>query len=205
MTKPVVELKKMLAEVVADKKFCKAMTCYVEDDSRDLFSVTVFNGKAQFSASPKVAKLMEDHPDVLGALKEVFEKKLVVEEEVVEKPELKIVEDVALPLLFAPFKDKTRGWTIDNVEVQLTVYLNILGYGIGGDKSLVNTKFKTATKPDWFPASVNFDVYSHPSHAKMQDNENIIESLFKHFGLDPLKHAKEGEKIQKPAKKSKKS
>ena len=132
MTKPVVDqLKKMTAEVVSDKKFCKAMTSYVEEDKRDLLSVTVFDGKTQFSASPKIAKLMESHPDVLEVLKEIFEKNLVVEEGVLEKPELKIVADVSLPFLFAPFKDKTRGWTKDNVSEQLTLYLNILGYGIG--------------------------------------------------------------------------
>ena len=43
-------MKKMNKEVVSDKKLCKAMTCYVEEDKRDLFTVTVFDGKSQFSA-----------------------------------------------------------------------------------------------------------------------------------------------------------
>ena len=105
MTKPVVEqLKKMTAEVVADKKFCKAMTCYVEEDKRNLLTVTVFDGKTYFSASPKIARIMEDHPDVLETLKEIFEKKLTVQEDVLEKPDLKVVTDISLPFLFAPFK-----------------------------------------------------------------------------------------------------
>ena len=45
-------------------------------------------------------------------------------------------------MLFAPFKDKARGWTKETVSEQLTLYLNILGYGYGGDKSLVKTKNK---------------------------------------------------------------
>ena len=113
---------------------------------------------------------------------------------------MKVFGDDSLPHLFAPFKDKTRGWTKDNVSEQLTLYLNLLGYGIGGDKSLVKTKSKTASKPSWFPDSVDFDSYTHPSHAKLQENEDIIESLFKHFGLDPLKDAQEGEKAPKKAK-----
>ena len=40
---------------------------------RDLFSVTVFDGKARFSASPKIGKIMEDHPDVMELLKGVLE------------------------------------------------------------------------------------------------------------------------------------
>ena len=98
----------MTAEVVADKKFCKAMTCYVEEDKRNLLTVTVFDGKTYFSASPKIARIMEDHPDVLETLKEIFEKKLGVQEDVLEKPDLKVVTDISLPVLFAPFKDKKR-------------------------------------------------------------------------------------------------
>ena len=203
MTKIVMEeLKKMTADVVGDKKFSKAMTSYVEEEKRDLLSVTVFNGKAYFNASPKVAKIMEEHPDVMEALTDIFEKNLLDDDEKLEKPELKVAESIALPLLFAPFKEKKMGWTKENVSEQLTLYLNILGYGVGGDKSLVKTKFKTANKPVWFPASVDFDSYTHPSHGKLHENEDIIESILKHFGLDPLKHAKKGEMVLKQTKRS---
>ena len=98
--------------------------------------------------------------------------------------------------LSCPFKDKSRGWSKDTVSEQLTLYFNILGYGYGGDKSLVNTKFKTSTKPEWFPSSVSFEDYIHPSHAKLKENEDVLESLLKHFGLDPRKHAKKGELVE---------
>ena len=58
--------------MVSDRKFCNAMTCYVQEKKRDLFSVTVFDGKAQFSASPKIGKIMEEKPDVMELLKGVF-------------------------------------------------------------------------------------------------------------------------------------
>ena len=79
------------------------MTCYVQEKKRDLFSVTVFEGKAQFSASPKIGKVMEDHPDVMELLKGVFQKQLAVEKDDLEEPELKVFGDVSLPLLLAPF------------------------------------------------------------------------------------------------------
>ena len=66
------EIKKMTTDVISDRKFCKAMACYVQEEKRYLFSVTVFDGKAQFSASPKIGKIMEDHPDVMELLKGVF-------------------------------------------------------------------------------------------------------------------------------------
>ena len=104
MTKAVVdEIKKMTTDVVSDRKFCNAMTCYVQEKKRDLFSVTVFEGKAQFRASPKIGKVMEDHPEVMELLKGVFQKQLAVEKDDLEEPELKVFGDVSLPLLFAPF------------------------------------------------------------------------------------------------------
>ena len=70
-------------------------------------------------------------------------------------------------------------WRGTRVSEQLTLYFNILGYGIGGDTSLVKTKFKTTNKPSWFPTSVNFDSYTHPSHAKIQDNEDMRGESYK--------------------------
>ena len=198
-TKKIIEeLKRKTAEVVADKKFTKAMTSYVQEERRELLSVTLFDGKSYFSASPKVAKLMEENPTVMQKLVQIFEEKLVVEEEKEkeEKPEIKENQKTLLPLLFAPFQDKSRGWNRETVSEQVTLYFNILGYGYGGDKSLVSTKFKSSTKPAWFPSSVNFDDYIHPSHAKLKENEDIIESLLSHFGLDPRKHAKKGKIVQ---------
>ena len=68
---------------------------------------------------------MGDHPNVLELLKGVFEKQLGAKEVILENPELKVLGDTSLPFLFAPFKDKTRGWTKDNVSEQLTLYFNI--------------------------------------------------------------------------------
>ena len=128
--------------MVADKKFSKVMDAYVEEDKRELFSVTLFNGKPNFFTSPRVAKLLEESPSVLETLTEIFEKKLELDENKVEERVMHKIGEPELPMLFAPFKDKARGWTKETVSEQLTLYLNILGYGYGGDKSLVKTKNK---------------------------------------------------------------
>ena len=58
------------------------------------------------------------------------------------------------------------------VAEQLNLYLNLLGYGVGGDKSFVaGTKNKDTSKPAWFPDSISFEDYSHPSKAKLRENE----------------------------------
>ena len=43
---------------------------------------------------------------------------------------------VTLPKLFAPFKDKSWGWTVKNVEQQALLYIKVLGYGNGGTNTI---------------------------------------------------------------------
>ena len=105
------------------------------------------------------------------------------------KLELKSTRPLTLPPLFAPFKDEKKGWTKSNVAEQVTLYINLLGYGIGGDKTFVSsTKHKDSSKPEWFPDSISYENYTHPSKAKITENEDVIESIFKHHGLDIKTH-----------------
>ena len=99
---------------------------------------------------------------------------------------------MTLPPLFAPFKDEKKGWTKSNVAEQVTLYINLLGYGYGGDKTFVaSTKHKDSSKPEWFPDSISYESYTHPSKAKITENEDVIESIFKHHGLDIKTHVVE--------------
>ena len=191
-------LKQRTDQVVGDKKLLKALTTYVEE-RRDMLCVTIFDGKGEICTSPEIAKLLEQKTDLIAGLMKVFEDKAKLDREASKhgekpdgdqtKPELKSNKQITLPPLFAPFKDEKKGWTKSNVADQLTLYINLLGYGVGGDNSLVPTsKYKETSKPAWFPDSQNFDNYTHPSKAKMKENEDIIESMYKHFGLDINTH-----------------
>ena len=61
------------------------------------------------------------------------------------KLELKSTRPLTLPPLFAPFKDEKKGWTKSNVAKQVTLYINLLGYGIGGDKTFVGWLMRTVS------------------------------------------------------------
>ena len=63
----------------------------------------------------------------------------------------------------------------------------LLGYGHGG-KTLIDTKNKTAEKPEWFPAKLEFGQYEHPSKASLQDNEFLIEGILNFFDFNVLTH-----------------
>ena len=135
-------------------------------------------------------------PELMAALMELFENKSLVttkSEETVEKPEVKMNRPLILPPPFAPFKNEKMGWTKAMVAEQLNLYLNLLGYGVGGDKSFVaGTKNKDTSKPAWFPDSISFEDYSHHSKAKLRENEEIIQSLLNYYGIDVHKHVVEG-------------
>ena len=63
--------------------------------------------------------------------------------------------------------------------------MNCLGYGHGG-KSLIDTKFKKAEKPEWFSTKLTFGQYEHPSKEVVQKNEFLIEGILTYYGYDVL-------------------
>ena len=106
-----------------------------------------------------LAKLLEKEPDLMSGLMKLFEEKAKRDVEEKGKPniakseslqtklELKSTRPLTLPPLFAPFKDEKKGWTKSNMAEQVTLYINLLGYGIGGDKTFVS-QLKQIT---WIP------------------------------------------------------
>ena len=121
---------------------------------------------------------LKGHPELEYSLHKLFEVLNEVLEEDIEDGEVDDVLEVSslntdtrLPKLFAPFKDKARGWTVKKVEQQALLYINILGYGNGGQNTLADSKKHKASKPNWFPSSVAFDgpdAYSNPTKASLE-------------------------------------
>ena len=106
-----------------------------------------------------------------------------------------------LPKLFAPFKEKLRGWVKDKVADQLTLYLNVLGFGRGGGKNI-----KTQ-KPDFWPDSISHKIFTHPTQGTIETNEDIIEAILEYYNLDKETHYKmpSQKKAKKRGRKSSKS
>ena len=62
-------------------------------------------------------------------------------------------------------------------------------------------KKKTAEKPEWFPAKLEFGQYEHPSKASLQDNEFLIEGILNFFDFNVLTHCDFPPIVEKKAKK----
>ena len=200
MSTEMVTLKEKTNKVIADKVFGKAIIDYGERSRRNVLVVTEFENRAEIIVSNNIAKKLEKKPKLVEALQELFE--LRNDEEVQDDYSIVSNRGIHLPKLSVPFKDVSRGWNNDMVVDQTTLYLNILGYGKGGSKSLVDTKFKNAEKPEWWDDSNNFEKYSHPSKVKMKVNEDVIESILRHHGYDPMTHCEIPEPKVKKTKKS---
>ena len=123
--------------------------------------------------SSRIGKKLEKKPELVDALLELFENS---EEEELCEQTIVSNKEIHLPKLFAPFKDKSRGWRDQAVKEQATLYMNCLGYGHGG-KSLIDTKLKKAEKPEWFSTKLTFGQYEHPSKEVVQKNEFLIEGI----------------------------
>ena len=63
-----------------------------------------------------------------------------------------------------------------------------MDFGWGGKKILVNTKYKSAEKPEWWDDDNNCEKYSHPTKAKLKVNEDVISSILKHYNYDVNTH-----------------
>ena len=114
------QLKEETAKVVADNVFKKSMRTYVSKGQRSLLAVTEFDGKVDIQGSKKVIAALKGHPELEYSLHKLFEVLNEVLDEDIEDGELNddsevssLNTDTRLPKLFAPFKDKARGWTVN--------------------------------------------------------------------------------------------
>ena len=112
-----------MVKVVADNIFKKSMRTYVSKGQRSLLAVTKFDGKVDIQGSKKVIAALKGHPELEYSLHKLFEVLNEVLDEDIEDEELNDDYEVSslyflntgtrLPKWFAPFKDKARGWTVN--------------------------------------------------------------------------------------------
>ena len=173
MTQSDSSIKILTSQVQEDGKLRRVIEAYVEEGGRDLICITKFDGQQEIMVSSRIGQKLQKSPHLVHALVLLFGEET---EETETKQTLASNKELHLPKLFAPFKDKRRGWHIGTVREQAILYLNCLGYGHGG-KSLIDTKQKKAVKPDWFSGKLDFGQYEHPSKASLQSNEFLIEGI----------------------------
>ena len=194
-------LQEMSKQVIADKMLMKAVENYAEKNNRDVLMVTEFDNSAEIVISSRIRRKLENQPELVRALKELFENEDADDHD--EDFKLFSSKRLSLPKLAVRFKDVERGWNFEIAQNQAILYLNILDYGNGGSKSLVTTKNRTAEKPEWWDDDNNFDKYVHPTKSKLKINEDVISSILTHYQYDPLTHCENPPIKEKKQKKKK--
>ena len=123
------KLKSMTRNVIAIKKLEKNIEAYnVEGNSeRNILCLTEFDNKAHIKVSNKWAKILKMKPHIMDALVELTEEsnknveELDGDQENNANPIVSMNQDVHLPKMFAPFKDKKQGWNDQNVMEELVL------------------------------------------------------------------------------------
>ena len=142
MTQSDSSIKILTSQVQEDGKLKRVIEAYVEEGGRDLICITKFDGQQEIMVSSRIGQKLQKSPNLVHALVLLFGEET---EEPETKQTLASNKELHLPKLFAPLKDKRRGWHIGTVREQAILYLDCLGYGHGG-KSLIDTKQKKAEK-----------------------------------------------------------
>ena len=66
-------LQDMTKQVIADKMLMKAVENYAEKNNRDVLMVTEFDNSAEIVISSRIRRKLEKQPELVRALKELFE------------------------------------------------------------------------------------------------------------------------------------
>ena len=192
------------------------MENYVSAGDRSLLNITSFDNILEVHVSYDIKAKMKEMPECETMLRKLFNSKLVIketensdenkpeEENKMEKIYTNHKPGMNLPKLVCPFKDKRRGWNKSTARDQAQLFLNLLEYEQGGRKSLVTTKYKTAEKPKFWPDSISFDKYDHPSSEGVSANEDLIESILEFHGYNIQTHCHSPKKQQKKKRQTKK-
>ena len=171
MTQSDSSIKILTSQVQEDGKLKRVIEAYVEEGGRDLICITKFDGQQEIMVSSRIGQKLQKSPNLVHALVLLFGEET---EEPETKQTLASNKELHLPKLFAPFKDKRRGWHIGTAMVMVAkVWL---------------TPKKNAEKPNWFSAKLDFGQYEHPSKASLQSNEFLIEGILNFFGYNVLTH-----------------
>ena len=99
-----------------------------------------------------------------------------------EAIEFKSTQKIVFPPMSAKLRGRQRN--LNRARDQLNIYLNILGFGKGGSR-----KYKVpAVEPEGWPDEVSFINFEHPSYAKLNTVNTVIESILSFHGYDANDH-----------------
>ena len=163
-----------------DQTFDKFLAEHVVKNGRMSFCISIRGSQAVISGEQEIVALAEENLETI-TLKDIVENMKRIEKHDTVK-HFKTSQKVDFPPMEVKFKGQL--WTTKKARMQLSTYLNILGFGKKGNK-----KFKEASdEPAGWPQEHSFETFPHPSYATLDVANDIIESIMRHHGFDAANH-----------------
>lgn len=165
-------------DIKADQVFEKTLKEHVVKKKRRTLCISIRGGQAVLSGDDESVIFAQDNMENM-TIEELMEAMKNMEN---EDNEYNTTQKITFPPMFVKYKG--RRWTLEKARDQLQIYLNILGFGKGGSR-----KYRVeADEPGGWPDEHSFVDFLHPSYAKMDTIDSIIESLLQFHGYDANNH-----------------
>ena len=164
--------------IKADQTFDKVLKEHVVKKNRRTLCISIRGSQAVLSGDAEAVTFAQENMENM-TVEELMD---IMKNMDSEELEFKTTQKVVFPPMFAKFKG--RRWTLNRARDQLNIYLNILGFGKGGSR-----KYKVPTdEPEGWPDEHSFVNFEHPSYAKLNTVNDILESILSFHGSDANNH-----------------
>ena len=96
-------------------------------------------------------------------------------------------------------------WSLDHARFQVAEYMTHLGYGGSGPKAYKKEK----DEPTWFPDSLSWELFEHPSRASKDVLNKIMRAIMNEYEIPETHHMEKvnenGEIVSSKKKRKRKS
>lgn len=190
-------LKMSKRQIKADQTFEKVLKDHVKNQGRRTLCISIRGSQAVLSGEEDSVVLAKANLEEM-TIADLIEAMKVMENQQ-DAQNYKTTEKISFPAMKVKFKG--RRWSLQAAREQLSIIMNILGFGKGGTK-----KFKVAAhEPEGWPDEHSFVVFDHPSYANLRTANDIIEGILGFHGIDAKSHPYTGEEPKTPPPKKKKA
>ena len=140
-------------EIVAGQVFDKNVKEHVEKKHQNTFCISIRGGQAVFSGDEEAVTFASENMTHM-TIEELAE----AMKNMNNVAKYKTTEVLHFPPMAVRFKG--RYWTLQKARDQLSIYMNLLGFGKGGSKKYK----KAADEPSGWPDQLSFTDFHHPSY-----------------------------------------
>ena len=180
----------------ANKAFDKALKDHVVKEKKRILCISIRGQEVVIGGEEKSVVLARENMEnmTLGEITRAMKE--------IDEAEDDFTFRSTEPVKFPPMKVKFKGklWNHKTARSQLAVYMNVIGFGKGGNRNYGNPDHE----PEGWPDEHSFVALEGAGYASVKVASDIIESLLAYHGIDAKTHPYTEEEPATPEKKSRK-